>query len=197
MFAKVDREEKIAASLVLFVGGIAIAISLSGCGGPPGAKGDTGAQGQAGQNGYSIVSTATQPPAGSCGQNPDGSDISGTIILMAQDAANTGRWESNDPEQTSILVCNGSVGQTGAQGNQGRDGTDATPVSAVQFCAGYTTTYPSSFPEFGLCLGSDLYAVYWDGRNAWLSEVVPGYYASTSTSAPCDFTVKANCQISH
>jgi hypothetical protein len=65
----------------------------------------------------------------------------------------------------------------------------------VQFCTGYTTTYPSVFPEFGFCINSQIYAVYWDGKNAWEGEIVPGYYDSTSTSAPCDFTVSAGCEV--
>lgn len=71
----------------------------------------------------------------------------------------------------------------------------SNPVTMVQFCPGYTTTYPSTFPEFGICISGNIYAVYWDSSNSWLSEVVPGQYLSTSTSAPCTFTVLSNCQI--
>lgn len=70
-------------------------------------------------------------------------------------------------------------------------------VTMVQFCSNYSgTTYPTSFPEFGLCLNNLLYGVYWDGHNSWLAEIVPGYYLSTSTSAPCNFHVLPNCGVS-
>lgn len=90
----------------------------------------------------------------------------------------------------------GDVGPTGPQGPQGDAGAPGTVVTQVQFCPGYVTTYPSTFPEFGLCISSHLYAVYWDKHNAWLAEVMPGYYASTSTNAPCNFHVAASCQVS-
>lgn len=90
---------------------------------------------------------------------------------------------------SDVLITNGAPGQQGQQGLPG------TATTAVQFCPGYTTTYPSSFPEFGFCSQGSIYAVYWDGHNAWLAEVVPGYYASTSTSAPCNFHVAANCVV--
>lgn len=89
----------------------------------------------------------------------------------------------------------GDVGPTGPQGPQGVAGAPGTVVTQVQFCPGYVTIYPSTFPEFGLCISSHLYAVYWDKKNAWLAEVVPGYYASTSTSAPCNFHVASSCEV--
>lgn len=68
-------------------------------------------------------------------------------------------------------------------------------LTMVQFCSNYSTSYPTSFPEFGLCLNNLLYGVYWDGHNAWLAQIVPGYYLSTSTSAPCNFHVLPNCGV--
>jgi hypothetical protein len=93
--------------------------------------------------------------------------------MIAQDTQNSGTWSPNDTDQTSILVCNG---------------TNAA-LTTVQFCPNYTVKYPSTFPEFGIVIDNTIYAVYWDGTNAWLTEVPPGNYASTSTSAPCNFTV--------
>lgn len=116
------------------------------------------------------------------------------------------------PDGSKSIISNGSdgpIGQVGPQGpigftgnpgtagTNGKDGTDATPVTAVKFCPGYTTTYPSTFPEYGLCIGGKLYANYWDGHNSWLAEVVPGNYSSTSTSAPCNFIVTANCTVTN
>lgn len=89
----------------------------------------------------------------------------------------------------------GLQGATGAVGPQGPSGAAAAETT-VQFCpnAG-PTAYPNTFPEYGLCINGNIFAVYYDGKNAWLAEIVPGYYASTSTSAPCNFTVSANCQV--
>lgn len=89
----------------------------------------------------------------------------------------------------------GGSGAAGNNGAPGSNGQDATPITAVKFCIGATTVYPTSFPEYGFCINGKIYATYWDGTNAWTAEVVPGYYSSTSTSAPCSFSVTANCVI--
>jgi hypothetical protein len=68
--------------------------------------------------------------------------------------------------------------------------------SMVQFCSQYSTTYPNSFPEFGVCLNNVLYVVYWSGTDAWLAEIVPGNYVSTSQTSPCSFTVISGCEVS-
>lgn len=77
----------------------------------------------------------------------------------------------------------------------GPQGPPGTQVTMVQFCTNYNTNYPSTFPEYGFCVNGNLYATYWDGTDAWTSEVVPGNYESTSTSAPCNFSVSQNCAI--
>jgi len=82
-----------------------------------------------------------------------------------------------------------AVGPTGPQGASGAS------ISTLEFCPGYVTTYPSTFPEYGICIDNNIYAVFYDGKNAWLAEIVPGDYISTSTSAPCSFTVKENCVV--
>ena len=94
-----------------------------------------------------------------------------------------------------LTACNQGVQQI--QGPQGLPGANGSTVTMVQFCPSYNTSYPSIFPEFGMCINDILYATYWDGKNAWTAEVVPGYYESTSTSAPCNFTVSANCVITN
>lgn len=86
-------------------------------------------------------------------------------------------------------------GYTPIAGPQGPQGKPGTGVSKIQFCPGYTTTYPTTFPEYGTCIEGQLYAVYWDTHNAWEALIVPGYYKSTSTSAPCNFTVFDNCTV--
>lgn len=89
----------------------------------------------------------------------------------------------------------GIPGPQGSPGPTGEPGQDATPVTVVQLCPSYgPTQYPSSFPEQALCISGNLYGVYWDGSNAFLAEIVPGVYASTSPDG-CTLTVDANCQV--
>jgi len=90
-----------------------------------------------------------------------------------------------------ILSCGGPQGATGPQGEPG-----VSPIpEPIKFCPSYTGKYPGPFPEYGICLSGNIYAVYWDNKNAWLAQVYPGRYKSTSTSAPCTFTVEPNCVI--
>lgn len=90
----------------------------------------------------------------------------------------------------------GDSGDQGPQGPAGAPGLDATPVMPVALCTGQTV-YPAAFAEYGLCVNNDLYGVYWDGTNAWLTKIVPGNYVSTSTSVPCSLTVGPNCSVTH
>lgn len=92
----------------------------------------------------------------------------------------------------------GQAGSTGAKGDTGAQGVPGLPgtvVTAVQFCPNYTTTYPSSFPEYGVCINGSLYATYWDGHQAWTAKIVPGDYTTTATGAPCNFKVVSGCTI--
>lgn len=129
-----------------------------------------------GINGISATITVSQATAAVC--------PSGGLVFESD----------NNSVATLNTVCNGT---TGPQGQQGPQGVDLDSITMVQFCQGYTTTYPNSFPEFGMCVNNTLYAVYWDQHNSWLAQIAPGYYASTSTSAPCNFTVVSNCGIQH
>lgn len=140
--------------------------------------------GPQGSPGLSIVTTTIPALLSQC---PTG----GNILILAQDSERLGIWSPKDLDQTSIVIC------SGIQGNPGTDGTSATSVSTVQFCSGYQTNYPGTFPEFGLVILGSIYAVYWDGHNAWLAQIVPGYYMSTSTSAPCNFIVNNDGTVSH
>jgi hypothetical protein len=190
-------------NVLSFISGFLMAVLLSNCGRQitvnnglemvPGPQGSTGPQGATGKAGNSLVSTTMAAMPSQC---PNG----GNILIMAQDTEELGVWSPKDLDQTSVVICNGltgAQGATGATGAQGIAGTNSTPVSTVQFCKGYQTNYPGTFPEFGLVISGAIYAVYWDGSNAWLAEVIPGYYASTSTSAPCNFTVNVNGTVSN
>lgn len=90
----------------------------------------------------------------------------------------------------------GATGPVGQSGAMGLPGTNASLTTIVQFCPSQgSTVYPNNFPEVGECLGGNIYAVYYDGHNAWLAEIVPGTYISTATGLQCTFTVLSNCQI--
>lgn len=90
----------------------------------------------------------------------------------------------------------GSPGPIGVQGTPGVPGQDASGVTAVPLCTGQTV-YPTSFAEYGLCIGNNLFGIYWDGTNAWLTMLPPGNYTSTSTSVPCTLTIGASCSVTH
>lgn len=101
---------------------------------------------------------------------------------------NTG--EQGIQGSTGIIGPTGAIGITGSEGVTGNSGAN---ISYIKFCNNYIGSYPGSFPEYGICIDNNLFAVYWDGRNSWLAMVYPGYYKSTSTTAPCNFTVLPNC----
>lgn len=89
---------------------------------------------------------------------------------------------------------NGADGAKGDKGDKGDTGEDGASPAMIKFCPQYVTTYPSVFPEYGICLTNKLFGVYYDGNHAFLAEIVPGRYVSTSPNT-CSFTVKANCVI--
>lgn len=149
-----------------------LALALSAC---SSSKGDTGSQGPQG----TIGNTGPQGPTGDTGatgptgpQGPTG---------------NTGATGPTGPQ-----------GPAGNDGQDGQNGHDGTSVIAVKFCPSVSDTYPSSFPEYGFCIDSKIYAVYWSGSTAFMSYLTPGNYVTTSTGANCNFTVTANsCVVSH
>lgn len=71
----------------------------------------------------------------------------------------------------------------------------SNPITIVQFCKGFTSTYPSIFPEVGLCINNIIYAVYYATNNVGLVALPNGNYTTTLDNAPCNFTVMDNCQI--
>ncbi len=91
----------------------------------------------------------------------------------------------------AVYVCNG------AQGLQGDPGQPGTIITEEQFCPGYTSSYPSTFPEVGLLIDGKLFGVYSTNGQAALTEIPAGTYSSTSPSAPCTFMVNADGSISN
>lgn len=93
---------------------------------------------------------------------------------------------------------NGSDGKDGINGTNGKDGvngtsgTNGSSVIPVKFCQ----TDNSAFPEYGLLIGGELFAVYWDPKTgsakkeqAFLTKLDKGKYQSTGGNN-CLFEVK-------
>jgi hypothetical protein len=89
----------------------------------------------------------------------------------------------------------GVAGEEGPQGEQGPAGADGTIIKAVQFCPQYTVSYPSTFPEYGLCIEGILFAEYYAPPSSGLVPLPDGLYKTTMTGAECTFTV-SGCQVS-
>jgi Collagen triple helix repeat (20 copies) len=128
------------------------------------------------------------------------------LILAACERGAQGIQGGNGTNGTNgIDGTNGTNGATGAQGPQGPQGipgstgaqgpagADGTQITVVQFCPG-TPSYPSTFPETGLCINGNIYAVY-SKNDGFLTEIPPGLYRSNAVSSSCTFAVGANCQI--
>lgn len=88
----------------------------------------------------------------------------------------------------------GNVGATGPHGNSGPAGLDGTQIVPVKFCA-ETPHYPTVFPEYGLCLNGQLWAVY-SANDGFLALIPDGAYYSDGIGSTCNFTV-TGCSIGH
>lgn len=162
-------------------------VGLPGATGGTGAIGATGAVGEEG----AIGATGATGNTGIIG----GTGSAGQIGATGSTGSTGATGHDGDKGHEGPRGDTGAMGPTGATGATGSAGEDSTPVTVIQFCSGYTPTYPSTFPETALCIRGNLYAVFWMGGQAWMALVTPGRYSSTSTSASCSFTVSANCQI--
>lgn len=171
---------------------------LTACGGmvlvpgPPGPSGTPGEQGPPGANGKDgspIVAKVVLADVSVCANG-------GSVINMGIDLNGDNKLQDNEIT-TSVKTCNGLDGAPGSTGANGLNGTNSSLVEPIKFCKNYNTSYPSTFPEYGLQIGTDLFAVYWDGHNSWMALIPPGYYRSTSTSAPCNFTVNSDGTITN
>lgn len=91
----------------------------------------------------------------------------------------------------------GNTGATGSQGIPGIQGVPGSSVTTVKFCDDYVPVYPSSFPEYGLCIDNKLYGVYYSASlGVFLAYLPPGRYQSTNNSQACIFTVTSGCEVS-
>lgn len=87
----------------------------------------------------------------------------------------------------------GPVGPKGDVGSTGLSGTPGSSITTIKFCHDDTST----FPEYGVVIGSSIYAVYWGTTpsssqpEAFLALIIPGHYRSTGGNG-CSFTVNSN-----
>jgi hypothetical protein len=135
-----------------------------------------GPQGPQGSAGTSVVSAIFPDTTGTCANG-------GNVLVVASDVLNLGYWSPQDPNQSVAFICNGS------------SGTNATPVTTVQLCPG-TPTYPSTFVEYGVCIGGNLYGVY-SANDGFLALLPPGTYSSDGINASCNLTIGPNCAVSN
>jgi len=176
--------------------------------GPTGLLGVAGSAGANGSNGLSVVQKVL--PAGAlCASN------SGSLLTFAQDNADTGQFVQGDIILDTVLVCDGQTGAvgptgasgtngadgltgtTGATGSQGAAGASGTVFTSVQFCpSSFVPTYPSVFPESGICYNGNLWGVYSENGGFW-AELPPGQYSSDGINASCTFTIEPNCAVSN
>jgi hypothetical protein len=155
-----------------------VAYNASGCSrtGPQGSPGGVGSAGSVGVPGLSC-SVSQSPPA----PNPGWTETGGAYVTCGG---------------ATVFVADGASGSVGLAGATGQQGNPGTSITMIQFCTQYTPTYASSFPESGACIGGNLYAVYDGGAtDVFFSLLPPGEYMSTSTDAPCNFSVAANCVV--
>ena|ERR1017187_5690980 len=89
----------------------------------------------------------------------------------------------------------GMTGPQGSQGTAGSPGQDATPVTAIQLCPNVAPVYPSTFPEWVLCIDNQLYGVYSDHGGFW-ALLPPGTYTSDGINASCTVVIGEGCQVS-
>lgn len=90
----------------------------------------------------------------------------------------------------------GLPGVNGTNGSNGQNGTNGTVITPIRFCPGPAPTYPSIFPEYGIKIGTNIYAVY-SIPNAFLTLVIPGHYSSTGIGSNCSFTLHLDGSITY
>lgn len=96
----------------------------------------------------------------------------------------------------SVVGPTGPVGPAGSTGAIGQTGVPGTAVTPVELCpASFVPSYPSTFPEYALCIGNSLYGVY-SANGGFLALLPPGTYSSVGINATCTVVVGANCHVS-
>lgn len=173
------------------------------CNGVNGADGQNGTNGTNGTNAsVSLESVASSPrcPSG-------GIKLTSSSALEAVEVCNGINGLNGEQGLPGVNGIPGLAGANGADGKDGKDGmngqdgkdgqngvngNDGTRILPVRFCE----KDDSTFPEYGLMIGEELFAVYWGTTpaspktpQAFLTKLVPGDYMSTGGNN-CLFTIK-------
>jgi len=147
-----------------------------GCRGPEGPQGSSGSPGAVGPVG-------PQGPQGGIGpQGPQGDTGAQGPQGNTGPQGATGAQGGTGPQGPQ-----GPTGPQGATGPQGPTGADGTQITPVKFCS-QTANYPTTFPEYGLCINNSLYAVY-STNGGFLALIPNGNYKSDGVGSSCNFTV--------
>lgn len=132
---------------------------------------------------------------GACGRDYN------TIVYHGKDGAKGDKGDKGDTGSQGPQGIDGIQGLPGSQGPQGvaglpgLPGTNGSVVTFVKFCT-QVTNYPSTFPEYGLCVDGDVYAVY--SANGGFGVKLPqGTYNSNAINSSCTFVVGSNCSITN
>lgn len=135
---------------------------------------------------------------GAAGQDGKSSRI--TVALASEAQCPAGGYaftlQNGDETPSVTAVCNGTQGLQGLQGIAGQDGAPGSQVTPVKFCASDNST----FPEYGLRIGDDLFAVYWysaqnpHDSTSFLAKLVPGSYKSTGGNG-CYFILNSDLSV--
>lgn len=149
---------------------------ISGCGKTNSVVGSQGAAGSIG-------------PAG-----PSGTSCTVATLTVGSPGAPNGGSLVTCPDGTASVVLNGTPGSNGTNGTDGTNGTAGTVVTPMQFCSGFTQSYPNTFAESGLCINNELYGVY-SANSGFLALLPPGTYSSDGINSSCTFTIGNNCSV--
>lgn len=131
-----------------------------------------------------------------CAEPKDG--LNGHDGLAGKDGRSCSVYPAADASGSLILCPDGSSsfvynGIDGTNGVDGRDGTNAATVEMIKFCPMITGSY-GNFPEYGFRLDGKVYAIY-SLPVAFLTQLYPGNYTTTSDGQNCSFTVNADGSI--
>ncbi len=135
-------------------------------------------------------------PRGNSGAKgiPGYSPLVGTLPATSQECLNGGVEVYVETSKT--VICNGAMGSTGHQGLPGLPGANATPITLFKFCPNAVGSYASSFPEYGIRVNNDIYAVY-SANGGFLTLLLPGPYVTTGIGVNCNFTINTDGSLSY
>lgn len=132
------------------------------------------------------------------GQNGENATVSLESIPSGA-ACPTGGVMLSSPTSSPQVICNGVNGLNGADGLNGQNGiqgiqgpmgpqgpagVNGASVIPVKFCSAST----AQFPEYGLKIGNDVFAVFWNNQ-AFLTKLPVGTYRTTTGNQDCNFTI--------